>query len=90
MSCINPDSFKFLLEVANSIKAKIRNPVKPLYKKTLASLYASIEKPYNASINMKLQAILMAACPRALYMCDRNAQGANLAQTRAQQVKTTP
>ena len=30
---------------------------------------------------MKLQAILMAACPRALYMCDRNAQGANLAQT---------
>ena len=57
MSCITPDSFKFLLEVAKLIKAKIRNPVKPLYKKTLASLYVSIEKPYTASANIKLHAI---------------------------------
>ena len=38
ISCITPVSFKFLLEVAKFIKDKIRNPVKPLYKKTLASL----------------------------------------------------
>ena len=56
-SCITPVSFKFLLETAKLIKTKISNPVKLLYKKTLASLKESIRNPYTARASIKLQAI---------------------------------
>ena len=54
ISCVRPESFKFLLEVARFIKVKTRIPVNPQYKKTLASLKDEIRKPYTASTNIKL------------------------------------
>ena len=56
ISCIIPVSFKFLLEVAKFINAKMRNPVKLLYRKTLASPKEPIRNPYAARANIKLQA----------------------------------
>ena len=56
ISCVRPDSFRFLLEIARFIKVKPRNPVNPLYKKTLASLKDEIKKPYTARANIKQHA----------------------------------
>ena len=54
--CINPVSFKVLLEIAKFNKANTKNPVKPLYKKIRASRKDSVTKPYTATTNIKLQA----------------------------------
>ena len=54
--CINPVSFKILLEIAKFNKANTKNPVKPLYKKIRASRKDSVTKPYAATTNIKLQA----------------------------------
>ena len=52
-SCITPVSLRFLFEVAKLIKEKIRRPLKPQYKKTLASLKDSTKNPYPERINIK-------------------------------------
>ena len=57
ISCITPVSFKFLLEVASFTKEKIRNPVRLVYKKILASLKDSIKNAYAERVNIKPQAI---------------------------------
>tara|TARA_B100000085_G_scaffold265969_1_gene274196 strand:- start:217 stop:759 length:543 start_codon:yes stop_codon:yes gene_type:complete len=57
MSCVTPVSFKFLLEVASLTKEKIRNPVRLLYKKILASLKDSTKNAYTERVNIKPQAI---------------------------------
>ena len=56
ISCVRPDSFRFLLEVARFIRAKTRKPVNPLYKKILASLKDEITNPYTARANIRLHA----------------------------------